>query len=231
MKRTILDLLLMASAALGSAQTFPAKIQPSTAEDYVLLLESKGYKSYAVDITSLKDHNYMIEPVIQHYKDGKLTDNVIDLGIGFSTQDKFSGYTEEDRQKLIATGQVYDAEKDLLELCEKIRIGFMPTDNPLVESLKFYVTSHGAFTLPLFFDEQKDPETGEVGNTYNFRPFVVESIELEKFIPLAMCGVSWYDTKGGFFRFCGEEVLSEGMSEDILKSVPEYYIIGMKVHK
>ena len=87
MKRTILGLLLMASAALGSAQTFPAKIQPSTAEDYVLLLESKGYKSYAVDITSLKDHNYMIEPVIQHYKDGKLTDNVIDLGIGFSTQD------------------------------------------------------------------------------------------------------------------------------------------------
>lgn len=48
---------------------------------------------------------------------------------------------------------------------------------------------------------------------------------------LAMCGAYWYDEDTKFFRFCGDDILTEDMTSDLLKDVKEYYIIGMKVHK
>ncbi len=48
------------------------------------------------------------------------------------------------------------------------------------------------------FDEQKDPNTGEVEDSYGYRPFAIEGIELDKFIPVALCGAYWYDKEGGF---------------------------------
>lgn len=81
MKRLFLLAMVIASAAFANAQNFAIKNAPSTAEDYMLLLEANGYKSYAFDITSLKDATYYIEPVIQHYKDGKLVPNAFDFGL------------------------------------------------------------------------------------------------------------------------------------------------------
>jgi len=199
---------LLMSVALCNAQTFPTSIGPSTAEDYVVLLQKCGYMSYSADVSVLLDEKevFWIEPVIQHYKNGALQENDFDFGIRFSNRDSRTR-------------------------CERVRVGFAPDTNRTLRYLNFFVTETGAISLPLLFEEQKDPETGEVSNTYGYRPFSIDRITLNTFIPIAMCGMYWYDKDNGALRFCGEDVLNPDMSDNILKSIPDYYIIGMKISK
>lgn len=198
-----------------------------------MLLEQQGYKSYAFDMTSLKDATYWIEPIIQHYKDGKLVENEINFQMQFSSRDMVPQHDSEYVDKLRQSGRIYDEKRGILRLCERLRVGFFPSADQRMRMMKFYVTETGNYTLPLFFDAQIDLDTGEEEQLYNygFREFQVKEIAIDKFIPLAMCGAHWYDTKIKQFRFCGDEILTEDMQEDILKLVKEYYIIGMKVHR
>lgn len=204
--KKLLAIVCLFSSVVCNAQSYSASINPSSADDYIVLLQKCGYMSYSADVSSLLKENdkFWIEPVIQHYKNGVLQENEYDFGIRFSNRDSQT-------------------------ICEKVRIGFAPDANKLVRYLNFFVTETGAITLPLVFDEQKDPETGEVSNTYGFRQFCIDSIQLNTFIPIAMCGAFWYDN--GRFRFCGEDILTPDLSDGILKSLPDYYIIGMRISK
>ena len=55
MKQLLFSSIFFAVTVIANAQTFAIKNVPSTSEDYKLLLEAKGYKSFAFDVTSLKD--------------------------------------------------------------------------------------------------------------------------------------------------------------------------------
>lgn len=81
MKQLLFSSIFFAVTVIANAQTFAIKNVPSTSEDYKLLLEAKGYKSFAFDVTSLKDDTYWIEPVIQHYKNGLLVKNDFEFSI------------------------------------------------------------------------------------------------------------------------------------------------------
>lgn len=203
-KRIITLFMMMTITVISYAQVFSTKFLPSTAEDYVLLLQREGYQSYSIDISALKNENYLVEPVIRHYKGGKQVENPFDFGIAFNTHDSKS-------------------------VSEKVRVGFSPGNNPSIRMMNFHVS--GAIQIPLLFDEQKNPKTGEVDEHYGYRPFVVEQIELGKFIPIALCGAYWYDEEGELFRFCGDNEITPSMNEDILKSIEEYYVIGMIIKK
>lgn len=197
---------MMACMLTVQAQVIPTKVEQSAAEDYVLLLKKQGFQSYSVDVSALQNETYIIEPVVKHYKNGKEAENPFDFGVAFTS-------------------------RDALTICDKVRVGFMPGEIPNVRMLNFHVTETGSMTIPMIFDERKDPETGEVDNSYGYRPFTIEGIELGKFIPVALCGAYWYDKEGGFFRFCGEDSISPSMTEDILKDIEEYYVVGMTVRK
>ena len=233
MKRVFVIWILLAYVAVGYGQTLGISNVVATAEDYVLLLETKGYRTFAYDVTSLKDETYWIEPVIQHYQNGKLVPNMFDIPVQFSSRDMLASENDEYVERMRKTGQIYDEQNGILSLCEKIRVGFAPSNDQCVRIMRFYVTNRGNVTLPLFFDKQIDLKTGmeEEVYSYGFVPFVVDEIVLDKFIPLVMCGAYWYDENSESFRFCGEEVLTEEMTENILKMVKDYYVIGMKVHR
>lgn len=208
MKKYLSLACFLLSMLCCNAQTFSASIKPSSAEDYVVLLQKCGYMSYSADVSVLLNEKevFWIEPVIRHYKNGELQENVFDFGIRFSNRDSQTR-------------------------CERVRVGFAPDANKTLRYLNFFVTETGAISLPLLFDEQIDPETGELSNTYGYRPFSLDSITFDTFIPIAMCGMYWYDKDNGALRFCGEDVLNSDMSDNILKSLPDYYIIGMKICK
>lgn len=233
MKHLFLSVLSIAFAITVSAQTFALKNTPSTAEDYMLLLESKGYKSFAFDIASLKDATYWIEPVIQHYKDGKLVPNAFEFNMQFSNRDMLPSNNPEFVNQMRQAGKIHDEQKGILNLCEKIRVGFAPMKEQALRLMKFYVTEGGAISIPLVFDPQIDPETGKESEyySYGFREFLVNEIKFDTFIPLAMCGAYWYDAETQHHRFCGDIVLTADMTSSLMKDVKEYYIIGMKVHK
>ena len=212
------------------AQSFVSKRIKSVAEDYVLLMESKGYKSYAFDMTAFKDATYWVEPVVRHFHNGKEVNDAVGFSIRLSTRDMLP--SESDGEKADSRAlDAYDAAKGIYCLCERLRVGFIPTDSDNVVLTKFHVTERASITLPLFLEKQRNPETGETECIVGYRPFRVERIELGKFVPLAMVGVWWYDNDCKMFRFCGEDELTEGMSEDMLKFIPDYYVVGMKVYK
>lgn len=206
MKRLFTFISLTASVLVAQAQVIPTMVEYSTAEDYVILLQKQGYQSYSVDISALQDETYIIKPVVKHYKKGKEVENPFNSEMSLSS-------------------------RDALTVGDRIKIGFMPGNKPTVRTLSFCVTETSAMIMPLMFDERKDPETDDVEDSYGYRPFAIEGIELGKFIPVALCGAYWYDKEGGFFRFCGEGSISPSMTEDILKDIEEYYVVGMTVRK
>ena len=233
MNRLFTIWILQTFVALGYGQTLGISHVAATAEDYVLLLETKGYRAFAFDVTSLRDATYRIEPIIHHYQYGKLVPNEIELSVRFSSRDMLATKDEEYVKQMRKAGRIYDEQNGILSLCEKIRVGFAPSSEQNIRMMHFHVTDRGNYTIPLCFEPQIDLRTGLEAEEYNygFLPFVVDEIVMDTFIPLAMCGAYWYDEHTESFRFCGEDVLSEDMTEEILKDVKEYYIIGMKVHR
>ena len=52
-----------------------------------------------------------------------------------------------------------------------------------------------------------------------------------KFTPLILYGSAWFDSDTGVFRFCGDVEISPDMHEDIIKNIPEFYVIGVIIKK
>lgn len=205
-KKLVITCCLFIFGFIAQAQVVKTQVKESSIEDYIILLKQKGYQSFSVDITSLQNETYVIEPIIKHFQKGKEVELAFSLGIAFTNRDD-------------------------LTLSDNVKVGFSPTDNPNVRMLSFHVTETGAMTMPLLFDERKNPETGEPDDSYGYRRFEIDGIEIGKFTPIALCGAYWYDTEDESFRFCGEYVLDPDLNDDILKSVEDYYIIGMIVTK
>ena len=233
MKRLFTLGMLIGFITMSYGQKLAIYNVAATAEDYVLLLETKGYMTFAFDVTSLKDATYWIEPVIQHYQQGKLVPNSLEVSIQFSSRDMLPTKNEAFVEKMRKAGRIYDEAQGILSLCEKIRVGFAPSSEENIRLMRFFVTDKGNFTIPLLFEPQIDLKTGiEAAHySYGYLPFVVDEIVFDQFIPLALCGAYWYDERSESFRFCGESVLTKEMTEDILKDIKEYYIIGIKVHR
>ena len=48
---------------------------------------------------------------------------------------------------------------------------------------------------------------------------------------MVLFGSMWWDEKANVHRFCGANEIDRDMSTDILKYIPHYYVIGIKVSK
>ena len=56
-------------------------------------------------------------------------------------------------------------------------------------------------------------------------------MKIGEFTPLVLYGSAWFDSEAGIFRFCGENEISPDMHEDIVKDIPEFYVIGVIIKK
>ena len=63
------------------------------------------------------------------------------------------------------------------------------------------------------------------------RPFKLEGKMIDGFYPLVLLGSYWYDAGSKVFRFCGSTEMTSELKEDIMKRVPEFYIIGVKIER
>ena len=65
---------------------------------------------------------------------------------------------------------------------------------------------------------------------YESRPFELPlNVETGQFIPLVLYGSYWYDADSEVDRFCGENFISPDLSSDIIKFIPHFYVIGIKI--
>lgn len=229
MKRLFLLGLLMLSAVIGRAQLI--KSQSATADDFIPLLESKGYNVFSFDITPLAEENatFSFEPVIKHYVGGKEVDDVHNFGITFTNREMLSRYSAEKQAEMLADGKAYDAEKGIAELHEKLLVSFSPLENKFGRVMSFKVGKFG-LDLQLTFKEVFD-QNGNPNTSFGVRPFKIDNIKVGEYHPLALLGTYWWDENTHLFRFCGEDILSPDMSDDIIKFIPEFYVIGTIIRK
>ena len=200
--------------------------------DYIPLLNAAGYEVFTFDISSMNEETYNIEFIIREYAGGTLVEDPSNDELPrffLRNRRMLSDFPEEYWNEIIAQGPIYDLDKGILTLGEKITIGFSPSADSL-KTVMMMVENIGALKKPLALKPQT-VSPGKEEYMYDYFPFKVDKIQLGEFIPLVMLGSYWFDEEAGYFRFCGEDELEADLSSKILSKVPHYYVFGMSVTK
>lgn len=193
------------------------------------LLEKAGYKVYSFDLTPLSDSTYQIQFIIRRYVDGEL-ENENAMPYTIQSRTMLSQFSEEARAE-VTPEQMADAEKGIYSLSPRIDIGFMPAVDSLC-NVMLNVVNQGSITMPLKLKELTNRKENEKSRySYEFRPFKSSEFRTGEFIPLVLFGSMWWDERANVHRFCGANEIDRDMSTDILKYIPHYYVIGIKVSK
>jgi hypothetical protein len=127
--------------------------------------------------------------------------------------------------------------RDVLGFCvsfplrERLVIGFAPSSNDSTYVYSFQSVGGGGFNNMLKLQPVFAPEMPtKQAYRYESRPFeLVAPVETGKVIPLLLFGSYWYEQETGVSRFCGEKVINPDLSSDIIKSIPHFYVLGIRI--
>jgi len=114
---------------------------------------------------------------------------------------------------------------------EKLIVGFVPSDNDSTATYAFRFDDVRGFSSRLPLHPIYDPDHPEdKWYMYESRPFkLVAPFERGKFIPLVLYGSYWYEPETGACRFCGDSTIKPDLTSDIVKSIPHFYVLGIKM--
>jgi len=164
-------------------------------------LQLLNAKGYIAYSFDMKDFKgKQYEPVIMEYAKGKEAKDVLGFSLSFP-------------------------------IGEKLVIGFAPSSNDSTYVYSFQSVGGGGFNATLKLQPVYAPEMPtKQSYSYESRPFeLVSPVETEKFIPLVLFGSYWYEPETGVSRFCGEKLIKPDLSSDIIKSIPHFYVLGIKI--
>ena len=118
-----------------------------------------------------------------------------------------------------------------MSLDEKLIIGFIPSDNDSTATYAFRFSENRGFNSRLPLMPICNPDhPADKWYMYESRPFeLVAPFEKGKFIPLVLYGSYWYEPENGGCRFCGDNEIKPDLSSDIVKYIPHYYVLGIKL--
>ena len=118
-----------------------------------------------------------------------------------------------------------------MSLGKKLVIGFAPSGNDSTAIYTFNFSEGRGFNGRLNLRAIYAPEEPTKSRySYESRPFkFVPPFEKGKFIPLVLYGSYWYEPETGVSRFCGESVIKPDLSSNIVKSIPHFYVFGIKM--
>lgn len=118
-----------------------------------------------------------------------------------------------------------------MSLDEKLIIGFVPTDNDSTATYAFHFSESRGFNSRLSLMPICNPDKpADKWYMYESRPFeLVAPFEKGKFIPLVLYGSYWYEPENGGCRFCGDSTIKPDLTSDIVKSIPHFYVLGIKM--
>ena len=115
---------------------------------------------------------------------------------------------------------------------EKLVIGFAPSSNDSTYVYSYQSDGGGGFNATLKLKPVYAPEMPtKQAYRYESRPFeLVSPVETGKCIPLVLFGSYWYEQDTGVSRFCGDKLIKPDLSSDIIKSIPHFYVLGIKIN-
>ena len=124
-------------------------------------------------------------------------------------------------------GLVGEMKGEGLRLAERISIRFSPFQSDSIVTV--YIRSGHRNGLARDLVLKPVPDAPQTLFLYEKVPFKVSALSLNTFIPLALSGSFWWDSKYKKCRFCEEKELTEEniMKSDYFKHSPHYYIVGV----
>ena len=118
-----------------------------------------------------------------------------------------------------------------MSLDKKLIIGFRPSDSDSTANYLFHFSESRGFggrlnLRPVFAPEKPEDKW----YIYESRPFELTApIEKGSFIPLVLYGSYWYEPENGGCRFCGDSFIKPDLSSDIVKFIPHFFVLGIKI--
>jgi len=126
-------------------------------------------------------------------------------------------------------GMVNEMKGQRLKMAKTLSIGFSPRQSVQSDSMvTVYVRPDSGNGLARDLVLKPVPDAPETFFLYEKVPIRVSALRPNTFIPLALYGSFWWDSKYKICRFCGEKELTEEniKESDYFKHSPHYYIIG-----
>lgn len=203
-------------------------------QDYMELLNAKGYEAYPFDISCLKDSTYTLTFEMKEYVGGQDSEisskEYISIKNRIMVTDFMRRKLSTDELENIKRGS-YDYENGIYSCSEKITIGFTPSDVDTVRYARVSVEHMGAFSVDMKLKPIENPLYEKPLYKYVTRPFKPSKFEEGEFIPLVLYCSFWFDAKHKVVRCCGEKEIDPLMTSEILKYSPHYYVIGVRITK
>lgn len=224
----LLIALLMTGATSIMAQSI--KRVDSNFSDYVKLLNASGYQAYTFDISELKDSTYKITLEVKEYNSENKEPVEIKVLRTFKNRRMVKDFMwreiDEEEMKEIKE-EAIDFDNGVFSISEKIIIGLYPENTDSIKNLLVNVENYGTSFCPLLLKKVHDEKYDKYFYIYSDRPFKVTDFKTNTFIPLVLYGSVWYDPIIEGCRFCGESEIDPEMTAEILKHIPNYYVIGV----
>ena len=116
-------------------------------------------------------------------------------------------------------------------LGERLVIGFAPSSNDSTYVYSYQSVGGGGFNATLKLQPVFAPEMPtKQAYRYESRPFeLVAPVETDNVIPLVLFGSYWYEQETGVSRFCGDKQIKPDLSSDIIKDIPHFYVLGIRI--
>jgi hypothetical protein len=196
-------------------------------EDLMTLLRaSSGYELFSFDTSEMLNERYNVHFIKKEFEAGEK------IGVSNITvtpnKRLLTDIPEEHRQKAIDLGLIIDYERQAISFLDRINFGFYPSRNDSIKMMQLDIP--GIMTHRTRFNLRGLTATNSDVTRYMYhaRPFRLETITENDFIPLLLLGSAWYDKRFNIFRFCTEIEISPDMSSETLKLMPHYFIVGVK---
>ena len=171
-KKAFISMMLALVAVVGQAQEI--KMNEATINDYIPMLNQKGYQAYSFDVSAIKGRNAT-----------------------FNVREFVKGKEVEDSPRLLMP-YYFEARGD------KLVYGFLPSDNDSTALCYFNwentLRSGSSLKLRQLYWESENKYV----YSYRPDPFEPTSpLEKETFIPLVYYSSFWYDAENKVTRCCG----------------------------
>ena len=198
-KKTIITALLTLVTLTGWAQEI--KMNEPSVNDYIPLLNAKGYMAYSFDVSAIKGKNVMFN--IREYVNGKEVEDSPRLFFPYCFQ---------------ANG-------------DKLVVGFLPSEKDSLALCCYSWENTLSYTSSLILRQIYWESEDKYVYSYVSKTFeLTMALEKETFIPLVCYCSFWYDAEDKVTRCCGENFIKPDLSSDILKHVPHYYVLGIQFY-
>ena len=224
MRTRLIQLFLPIVLASGLSAQEIKPVEPEF-KDYIPMLENAGYELYTFDISSLLPKRYDLRFSIRMYNG----DKVKEYPQGGITNLLFASDFPESVS--ISPEEMADPEHGIYTQAKRLNIGFSPTPADSTKNLHIDVENMASKGTILPLRHVENAPGMKKLYEYGSRRFKIDSITAGEFIPLVLFGSYWWDEKANINRFCGERELSADLTDEILKHIPHYYIIGVTLTK